>query len=107
VAGLNVSRLDQIQQMLLSEPDDVFLNFALAMEQVKAGHLAEAADQFARVIQLDPHHTAAYSQRAGTLIALGRKDEAKAVLNEGIAAAGRTGDKHAADQMRQAISLLG
>lgn len=99
-------RIEQIQQMLAAEPDDLFLSFALAMEYVKQGMQEEAVAQFARVSDLDPNHTAAHSQRADVLFALGRKDQARAALADGVAAAERAGDKHAADKMRQAISLM-
>ena len=93
--------------MLASGPEDVFLNFSLAMEYVKAGRQEEAVTQFARVTDLDPDYIAAYSQQAAALIALGRKDEAQVVLREGIEAAERTGDTHAAQQMNETLALLG
>jgi len=93
--------------MLEGSPDDVFLNFALAMEHAKAGEHEAALARFIRVGELDPNHTASYFQRAQILIGLGRKPEAKAVLADGIAAAQRAGDKHAASEMSQTLSLIG
>jgi predicted Zn-dependent protease len=101
-----VSRIEQIEKMLASSPGDVFLNFALAMEQVKAGQAESALAGFQRVTELDPNYISAYTQLSNTLIDLGRKDEAKAVLARGVEAATRTGDKHAAGKMRDALKLL-
>jgi len=101
-----VPRIEQITKMLASSPDDVFLSFALAMEQVKAGQQEQAVAGFRRVIELDPDYVPAYTQLSNTLIALGRKDEAKAVLASGVQAATRAGDKHAAGKMREALTLL-
>lgn len=102
-----MSRIEQIEKMLASSPDDVFLNFALAMEQVRAGRQEEAVLAFQRVTELDPTYIAAYTQMSNSLIALGRKEEARGVLSRGVEAAVRAGDKHAADKMRDALKLLG
>ena len=99
-------RIEQITKMLASSPDDVFLNFAMAMEQVKIGQPEQAVAGFRRVIELDRDYVPAYTQLSNTLIALGRKDEAMAILAKGVEAAARTGDKHAAGKMGDALKLL-
>ncbi|UCD27521.1 MAG: tetratricopeptide repeat protein [Planctomycetota bacterium] len=101
-----MSRIEQIEKLLADEPGDVFLNFSLAMEYAKADRHQEALQQFARVNQLDPDYIVAWYQRANTLIALDRKDEAKPVLQQGIAAARRVGDKHAVDQMTKIMEMV-
>ena len=101
-----MSRLEQIEKMLAAEPEDVFLNFSLAMEYARAGRQEEAAGQFARVAELDGDYVAAYPQWANILIALERRSEAREVLNKGIAAAKRINDKHAADQMTKTLNML-
>lgn len=102
-----MSRLEQIQTMLEKEPADVFLNFALAMEHVKAGRLEDAVTQFRQVATFDPNYTAAYFQQANALINLGRLDEAGATLRQGIAIAERLGDHHAAGEMGEVLATLG
>jgi len=102
-----MSRLDQIQTMLSKEPADVFLNFALAMEFVKAGRLEDAVTQFKQVATLDPKYTAAYFQQGNTLINLGRLHEASACLREGIEIAESIGDHHAAGEMGEVLATLG
>jgi predicted Zn-dependent protease len=102
-----MARIEDIEKMLASNPDDVFLNFAMAMELVKAGRHDEAAGRFDRVTRLDPNYISAYRQWSGMLVVLGRKDEARAVLLRGIEAATRAGDKHAVSKMQEALTLLG
>ena len=41
-----MSRLDQLRALLENEPDDLFLNFGLAMELFKEGRLEEALAGF-------------------------------------------------------------
>ena len=102
-----MSRLEQIQNMLAADPQDAFLNFALAMEYVKSGQLEEAVAQFAKVSEVDPHNVASYFQRGNTLITLGRLHDASTVLREGIAVAERIGDHHAAGEMGEVLATLG
>jgi len=102
-----MSRLDKIQQMLASEPNDVFLHFSLAMEYVKQGQYEDALAEFARVNEMDADYVPAYFQRASTLVTLQCNDEARLILQQGIAAAQRAGDHHAASQMGQMLSLMG
>lgn len=93
--------------MLLKEPDDVFLNFGLAMELVKEQALPDAVQRFARVLALDPSYTAAHYHKGATHIKLGQPVEARETLQSGIAAARRIGNAHAESEMRELLSGLG
>ena len=94
-----MSRREKIQAMLAKEPDDVFLNFGLAMEWAKEGNVESALAQFDRVLELDATYTGAYFHKGNTLIAAGRGDEAREVLTRGVAVAQRQGNDHAAEEM--------
>ena len=100
------ARKEQLVAMLQSQPDDVFLNFALAMELAKSDQPADALAQFDRVIALDPAYTAAYTQKAALCEKLGRFDEAKRVYCQGIESAKARGDKHAASKMQEVLDRL-
>lgn len=91
---------EQLEKLLKAEPDDVFLNFALAMELKKADLTDEAIARFDRVIQLDPTYTAAYYHKGNTLIALGRNEEAKPILQAGVEATRQAGNSHAESEMQ-------
>lgn len=91
---------EQIEKLLKAEPDDVFLNFGLAMELSKANLADEAIARFDRVIQLDPTYTAAYYHQGNTLIALGRSEEAKPILRAGVEASRQAGNPHAESEMQ-------
>jgi len=102
-----VSRLEQLEKMLKTDPGDVFLNFALAMEYARAGRTEEAIAQFVRVTELDPKYVPAYFQRGNFLVSIGRKDEARTAFSEGMKIAADIGDTHAAAEMSEALALLG
>lgn len=103
----NVIRRQRIEQMLKQEPEDVFLNFGLAMELVKEQALADAIRQFARVLTLDPDYTAAHYHKAATHIKLHQPVEARETLLAGIAAARRIGNAHAEREMQELLAGLG
>ncbi len=92
--------IEQLQNLLAAEPDDVFLNFGLAMQLARAGRLDDAARQFERVIRLDPKYIAAYLHWGKMLIGAGRHADAREILSRGAAVAEAAGDRHARDEMR-------
>ena len=102
-----MTRRAKLEQMLEKTPQDVFLNFALAMELAKDGRTDEAIAQFDRVLQLNPSYLTAHFQKGSTLIAAGRVPDARAALTAGIAAAQASGDVHAASEMQALLDTLG
>jgi len=101
-----MSRIAKLRKLLEADPTDVFLNFGLAMELLKDDRSEEAIALFDRVLDLDPGYLAAYMQKGGTLIAIGRREQAKKTLAEGIAAAKAAGESHTADQAQKILDSL-
>ena len=101
-----MSRLEQIKSMLRDEPDDVFLNFSLAMELVSAGRKEEALAAFDRVLELDGTYHVAHLRKGLLLIDLGHHEEAREVLAAGARVAGDAGDSHARDEMAGVLATL-
>jgi predicted Zn-dependent protease len=101
------TRKEQIEEMLALDPDDSFLRYGLAMEHVSAGQDEEAARQLLELTRRDPDYIATYLQAGQTLVRLGRDDEARAVLETGIAVATRKGNEHAAGEMSGLLAALG
>lgn len=97
---MNMTRREKLEQMLEKSPQDVFLNFGLAMELAKEGRIDEALAQFDHVIRIDPSYLTAYFQKGSTLIHAKRIPDARAVLTAGIAAARTLGDSHTESEMQ-------
>jgi tetratricopeptide (TPR) repeat protein len=93
------SRRERIEEMLAADPQDAFLRYGLAMEHLGAGQLEEAARCFADLRRINPDYVPGYLQAGKVLRDLGRDDEARSVWHEGITAARRQGDSHAAGEM--------
>lgn len=101
-----MSRREKLEKLLAAEPDDVFLNFGLAMELAKEGSHESALARFDRVLQLDPNYHAAHYHKAATLVELGRTDEARQVLSAGLTATRVVGNTHAESEMADLLASL-
>jgi predicted Zn-dependent protease len=101
------TRRQQLEEMLADEPNDPFLRYGVAMECVSEGKDQEAADRFRDIVALAPDYVPAYHQAGQTLVRLGRAQEAGGVLRQGIQAAQRQGNFHAAEEMQALLDSLG
>lgn len=102
-----MNRLEMLQQFLKENPNDAFARYGLAMEYSKAGDVETAMAEFRRLLELHPDYTAGYFMAAQTLASAGRTDDAKQMLNGGIASAARTGNAHAKFEMEAMLAELG
>jgi predicted Zn-dependent protease len=92
---------DQIEKLLALEPDDAFLLYAMGQDLANNDEHEEALVYFDRTLASDPGYCYAYYFKARSLVALGRTDEATAVLEEGLETAKRVGDAKAASELTQ------
>ncbi len=99
-------RMQKLQAMLERDPNDTFLLYAIALEHKKVNEYPEALQWLARVVEKDPGYCVAYHQAALTHEAAGDIDAAKKMYGQGIAAAEKKGDQHAAEEMRAALSMI-
>ena len=99
-------RMQKLQSMLQRDPNDTFLLYAIALEHKKAGEHAEALRWLVRVVEQDPEYCVAYHQAGLTHEAAGDTEGAKKAYVEGIAAARKKGDSHAAEEMQAALSMI-
>jgi predicted Zn-dependent protease len=101
-----MSRREQLEAMLAEDPNDAFLNYALAMEEKSAGNPSAALARLTEMESRFPDQVAAYFQRGQILSAAGESEAAAEVLHRGIAVARRVGDLHAAGEMQGLLDLL-
>ncbi|OAI55354.1 hypothetical protein AYO47_02505 [Planctomyces sp. SCGC AG-212-M04] len=94
-----MTRLEKLQGMLQDSPDDVFLNYALAMEHVSGGRKEDALSAFRRVLTFDPQHSAAWFQQAQLLATAGDFSAARESAARGVEAAKVQGDQHAVEEI--------
>jgi Tfp pilus assembly protein PilF len=92
--------------MLAREPNDTFLLYGIALEHKKVGDFPAAIEHLNRVIQIDPNYFYAYHQRGLTYEQQGDLESAKKSYRDGIAAATKQGDAHAAEEIRAALMMI-
>jgi thioredoxin-like negative regulator of GroEL len=97
----------QLEQLLESDPDDVFLQYALAKACISEGDVEFGLSKFQAVIDQHPDYVPAYFQKGQALAEQGRTPEARTVLKQGIEAAVKTRDRHAESEMREFLEALG
>ncbi len=102
-----MNRLDKLRNMLADEPDDVFLNYALALELDKSEQYDESLDLFNRLTRRNPPYVPAFFMAAQMLNRLDRSDEARQFLQRGVQEATAQGNDHAAAEMREFLDMLG
>src|SRR5262245_4632898 len=101
------SRRDKIEAMLADDPGDTFLRYSLAMELDKEGRNDESLARFRKLTTDNPPYIAAFFMAGQQLARLGRTEEARSILRDGIEAARTQNDAHAAGEMSEFLASLG
>jgi len=96
-----------LTQFLEQNPGDAFARYGLAMEYSNAGQTEQALAEFNKLLELHPDYTNGYFMAAQALERTGRTAEAKSMLEKGMEAARRTGNKHALSEMTGMLEELG
>src|SRR3954463_10836272 len=99
-----MTRREKIEAMLADDPGDTFLRYSLAMELDKEGSHEASLARFAELNRDDPPYVPAFFMAGQQLVRVGRVDEARTVLREGIAAARVQDDLHAAGEMTELLA---
>jgi tetratricopeptide (TPR) repeat protein len=100
------SRREMLEQFVAAKPNDAFALYGLALECAKLGDDPSATQHFQKLLETNPGYVAGYFQFGQHLGRVGRIDEAKKLLSEGILVAQKAGDTHARDEMHAALALL-
>jgi tetratricopeptide (TPR) repeat protein len=101
-----VSRIDALVGFIQQNPKDPFPRYALALEYKNGGRLDDARATFDALMTAHPDYTAAYLHAGNTFVALGLRDEARAVYQRGIEVCVRRGDAHARGELEGALASL-
>jgi tetratricopeptide (TPR) repeat protein len=100
------SRREVLEKFVAEKPTDAFARYGLALECAKLGDDAAAAENFKKLLETNPGYVAGYFQFGQFLARVGRLDEARKLLSDGVVAAQNAGDMHARDEMQAALSAL-
>jgi predicted Zn-dependent protease len=101
-----MDRLSMLNEILEQNPSDAFARYGLAMEFSKSGRVEDAMAEFAKLLATHPDYTPGYFMAAQTLASANRTDDAKKMLQDGIASAKRTANTHALSEMEAMLAEL-
>ncbi len=99
-------RIEQIKAFLSNNPNDLFLNHALALEYIKRGEEQAALDCFLKNLQTDPQYVATYYHLAKLQERMQQKEEAILTYENGMKIAQMAKDMHALSELRSAYEDL-
>lgn len=107
MSDANRSRRAKIEAMLRDDPGDVFLRYSLALEMESAGEADASLEILEALARETPAYVPAFHMAGRQLVALGRIEEARRALREGIEEARLQGNTHAAGEMGELLMSLG
>jgi|SRR6185436_16078614 len=96
-------RVQALERMLASRPDDSRLLFGLALEYLKAGRLAQGVEALQRYLERADDEGNAWGRLGFALRELGKESEAKEAFRKGILAAQRHGHPSMAAELEEAL----
>lgn len=102
-----MDKIAALREILEMDPKNSFARYGIAMELVGQNQTEAALKEFDTLLKIDPNYTAGYFMSAQTLVSVGRTQEAKERLTEGIGCAARSGNSHALNEMQSMLDDLG
>ncbi len=105
-----IDRLAQLTKLHQADPTDPFCTYGIALEHAKAGDHEKALTWLDKTLRIDPHYGYAYYQKGKILSEMGREEQARELLRQGIATARQAGgpdNLHAAQEMGDLLESIG
>ena len=99
-------RKELIFDMLVKEPNDVFLNYALAMEHLSSEEFKEADLQLKKVLTINPNYLPCFYQLGQVNEKLGNNDIALTYYKQGVDIAKSQNNHKALGELNEAIWML-
>ena len=99
-------RKELIFDMLVKEPNDVFLNYALAMEHLSTSDFKEAEIQFKKVLEIDSNYLPCFYQLGQVNEKLNNIELALSYYKQGLELAKLQNNKKALGELNEAIWML-
>lgn len=101
-----MDRIERLRAFLKANPNDSFVQHALALEYIKAGDDGAARQLFERVLQRDENYIGSYYHLGKLMERSGDTKGAIAVYEKGLAKAKVAGDQHAYNELLSAYEDL-
>jgi tetratricopeptide (TPR) repeat protein len=100
------SRVEQLEEFVKAKPTDALSRYMFAMELKKLGRNDDSLREFDALHDKNAEYVPAYLMHGQLLNTLGRPDDARKVLERGIAIASKVGNTHALGEMSELLESL-
>lgn len=101
-----MERIEKLKSFLAQNPDDSFVQHALALEYVKLNEDGAAREQWEALLLRDENYVGSYYHLAKLLERTGEQEAAIATYEKGMAIAKQVGDRHAYSELQAAYEDL-
>ncbi|MBO6518303.1 MAG: tetratricopeptide repeat protein [Bacteroidia bacterium] len=101
-----MSRIKQLESFLESEPNDSFLNYALAIEYVGLENWDKAKNILNELVERDPDYTATYYHLGKLFQREGNIEKAEQVYEEGIRRTREKREQHKLAELQNALTNM-
>ena len=99
-------RLAVLEKMTSAGSTDPFAWYGLALEYKSVGRPEDAVATVVKLRALDPSYVPQYLMCGGILLDLGRPQDAREWLAEGVTTARAKGDSHALSELQDALARV-
>lgn len=100
------AREEMFRQVLEIDPEDALANYGLGSIALERSDFSLAHSYFDKVLRSDNRYTVAYLGLGKSLLGMGKKSEARLVLEQGIKVAAKNGDMMPANEMQGLIAEI-
>jgi predicted Zn-dependent protease len=101
-----MNRIERLKEFLASDPNDSFVQHALALEYVKEGKDGEARVLFEDLLKANENYIGSYYHLAKLLERQGNTEEAIRVYEKGMLKAKEAKDQHSYSELQSAYEDL-
>jgi Tfp pilus assembly protein PilF len=103
---MGMSRIKQLEDFLKKEPQDSFLNYALAIEYIGIDETEKARQIFLELLERDPDYTATYYHLGKIYQNEKDVDRAEQIYKDGIAITRLKKEQHKLAELQTALNNM-
>ncbi len=101
-----MDRIEKLKEFLKTNPQDSFVQHAMALEYIKLGNDEAAGSIFEEILKRDPGYIGSYYHLAKLLERNDKTEEAIIVYKKGMEEARKAEDNHSFGELRGAFEEL-
>ena len=101
-----MDKIQQLKEFLAANPNDSFVQHAMALEYIKEGEELRAKELFEKILTNDENYIGSYYHLAKLLEKNGENDAAILTYEKGMKKAKEAGDQHTYNELQSAYEDL-